>query len=153
MENENTSVNDLNSSNNELKISDKSAEYLSETEKWTKFLSITGFVFVGLIVIMAFFAGSIFSQFPFGQENNYGGAMSLLFTVGYLLLAALYFFPIWYLFKFSKSIKEAIIRKNSEELEVAFSNHKSFFKFIGIVMAIVLGFYAIGLLFSVLAIF
>jgi hypothetical protein len=56
-------------------------------------------------------------------------------------MAALYFFPTWYLFKFSKSIKEAIRHKSNQELELALENHKSFFKFMGMLMVIVLAIY------------
>jgi len=152
MENQSTSINNPDASGNELSISRKSAAYLSETEKWTKFLSIVGFAFVGIIVIIALFASSIFSSVPFGQNSGMGGSMGFVFSGIYFVMAALYFFPIWYLYKFSTNIKDAIQSKSSEQLELALSNQKSFFKFIGIFTVVVLVFYGIGLLIAVLGI-
>ncbi len=153
MENQNTPMDNPQTPGNELIISKKSEEYLNETEQWTKFLSIVGFVFVGLIVIMALFASTIFSSVPFGPENKMGGVMGFLFSGIYLLMGALYFFPTWYLFKFSKSLKEAIRFKNNEELEVALSNHKSFYKFLGVFTVIMLAIYGIAFLIGILGIF
>ncbi|HET8858383.1 DUF5362 family protein [Marivirga sp.] len=152
MDNQNTPSGDSQTNNNELVISEQSRKYLNETETWTKFLSIVGFVFVGIIVIVALFAGTMISSIPFGTENNLGKGMSFLISGLYFLMAAVYFFPIWYLFKFSKSIKEAIRYKNNEELEMAFSNQKSFYKFIGIFTVVVLVIYGFGLLIALMGI-
>lgn len=123
---------------NELTISKQSEAYLNETEQWTEFLSIVGFVAIGIIILVVFFASSILSTVPFGQDNNFGGGMALVFSEAYFFMAALYFFSTWYLYKFSKSMREAIQFKKSEELENALRNHKSFFKFIGMFTIIVL---------------
>ena len=50
-----------------LTISIEAINSLTETAKWTKFLSILGFIFIGLIVVMAFFAGSMMSFLPTQQ--------------------------------------------------------------------------------------
>ena len=39
-------------------LSDESEAFLKETAKWGYFLSILGFVFIGIIVLMAFFIGA-----------------------------------------------------------------------------------------------
>jgi hypothetical protein len=78
MENQDTSLSNAESPSNELIISKKSENYLNETERWTKFLSIVGFVLVGIMVIVALFASSIFSAIPFDQDNNFGGGMGFL---------------------------------------------------------------------------
>ncbi len=77
-----------------------------------------------------------------------GGAF---LTVLYLAMAVLYFFPIYYLFQFSSKIKAALQTQSSELLEQAFSNLKSHYKFMGILLIIVLGLYAIALIFGGLA--
>lgn len=102
---------------------------------------------------MALFAGSIFSSVPFGTESKMGGVMGFVFSGIYFLMGAIYFFPTWYLFKFSKSLKEAIRNKNNEELEVALSNHKSFYKFLGVFTVIMLAIYGIAFLIGILGIF
>jgi hypothetical protein len=69
-------------------------------------------------------------------------------TVFYLLVALLYFFPVYYLFQFSVKMKAALAQQSSELLQQAFENLKSHYKFMGILMIVVLGFYVIILAFA-----
>ena len=141
MEDKNTRKESTESAETELSISESSINYLKETSKWTKFLSIVGFVFIGLIVIMALFAGSIFSSLPAGQGNNMPQGFGFLFGFIYLLIGLLYFFPTWYLFNFSKKLKLALIEGSNEALNNSLSNQKSFYKFWGILMIVMISIY------------
>lgn len=127
-----------NEQNEGMHLTRPSMLSLNETGNWGRFLSILGFCFVGLMLIISLFAGSIFSamddQIPFP---------TIFITVLYVFLAAVYFFPIYYLFKFSTKIKSALINKDSQQLDDAFKNLKSHYKFIGILAAVVLILYAL----------
>lgn len=125
-----------------LTISKEAINSLTETAKWTKFLSILGFIFIGLIVVMAFFAGSMMSFLPTQQIDQMPNSLGFLFTVIYLLMALLYFFPTKYLWNFSQMIKSALANQNEEELDAALSNQKSFYKFFGILIIVFLSIYA-----------
>ena len=134
---------------NDLSLTTGAKVFLKESASWTKFISIVGFVFLGLIVIVALFAGSFLSA---AMESSGMAMMGGAFlTVLYLAMAALYFFPIYYLFQFSAKMKAAIREQSSELLEQAFKNLKSHYKFMGILLIIVLGFYALALIFGGLA--
>jgi hypothetical protein len=89
------------------------------------------------MVIAGFFVGSMLASL--GQENPLGGSIGII----YVALGALYFFPALYLFKYSTKLKRALATKNAEELAAAFENEKSMFKFMGILMVILLGTYAL----------
>lgn len=134
---------------NELTLTTGSKMFLKESAGWTKFISIVGFVFLGILVIVALFAGSIIgaAMQSSGMEMM-GGAF---ITVLYLAMAVLYFFPIYYLFQFSSKMKAALAQQSSALLEEAFSNLKSHYKFMGILLVIVLAIYAIALVFGGLA--
>ena len=69
----------------------------------------------------------------------------------YILVALIYFFPVLYLFKFGSNLKSALARRDSKSLETAFENLKSHYKFIGIMAIIVLSFYALAILFGLMA--
>ena len=90
----------------ELHLNDSAKGFLRETAKWAYFLSILGYIMVGFIVVAAIFAGAIFTtighMMPVEQMGMFSSAFGIIMTVVYLLLAALYFFPIYYL---NKSIK------------------------------------------------
>ena len=135
-----------------LVVDEVAKNFLGETAKWGRFLAILGFVGVGLFVLLAFvmlFMGTAFIDVP-GTENN---SMGILFggfgAVIYLLLAVLYFFPARYLYRFSEKTKQAIATNDTPALTEALGNLKSLYKFFGILAAIFVGFYALGLLLTV----
>ena len=137
-----------------LQIDDVSAGYLKETAKWGKFLSIVGFVVTGLIVLVALFAGSLFAKLGELSANRQSAlpeGLSFIITIIYLAIAILYFFPCFYLFKFSNKAKLAIELNEQVSLNEAFGNLKSCFKFIGITTIIILAVYALVLLATVIA--
>jgi len=132
-----------------LLITDESRMYLAETAKWAKFLAIVGFVFTALIVVLGVFFGSIMgammSGFP--EESGsvamggLGGAMGFF----YVIMGLIYFFPCYYLYKFATRAKLALANNDTDALTDALANHKSVYKFMGILMIIVLAFYVLGI--------
>lgn len=138
MENENIIDSGSSFSNGQLTVSPIASDYLSETGKWGKFLAILGFCFVGLIILAGLFAGTLFSAM--GTPMPVPG-----FLVGliYVLIGLFYFFPVYYLFKFSSQVRGALMSKNSQELDLAFENLKSHYKFIGIFTIVILCIYVL----------
>ncbi len=128
--------------NFELELTDNAKAFLRETARWAKFLSIVGFVFLGLFVLLALSISSILSNIPYPGMMELR-MMSGTLTVTYLLIAALYFFPTYYLFRFATKTIKAIDNYDSGLLTDGLENLKSTFKFMGILMAIVIGLYAL----------
>ena len=126
--------------------------YLSEAAKWARFLGIVGFVFVGFMVIGAVFMGTFMnfmgrSQMPESGDNPFASGAASLAMAGYiLLLALLYFFPSLYLYQFGLKTQNALRQNEQFDLTAAFARLKSFFKFFGILTAIILVLYGAGLL-------
>jgi hypothetical protein len=147
--------------NYELQLLPLAQNFLRETAKWAKFISIIGFILIGLYVILAlvmFTTGAAIGSSPeqieamqgvegFGQNAEMLGKIGGV-TLGiiYLLAALLYFFPIMYLFRFATKAKFALDNKNSEALVSSFENLKSHYKFIGILMIIGLVFMILGMI-------
>lgn len=112
----------------ELILDVKSQVFLTEIRKWSMFLAILGFIFLGLLVLIGLFiglAGSFFGSYLGGIERF------LIFFV-YIIIGVLYFFPIYYLLKFSVNMKKALDQSEQKGLTVAFEYLKSHYKFIGI---------------------
>ena len=129
---------------------------LLETAKWTKFLAILGFIAVGILVLIGIFYGTIISFIgstsTFSQASSLGSfAFGGFFTIIYILIALLYFFPAKYLYNFSVKLKNAIHSSNQSMLSDAFFNLKSHYKYIGILMIILLAFYAVIFIFMLIA--
>jgi hypothetical protein len=64
-------------------------------------------------------------------------------TIVYLLFAVLFFFPCFYLYKFSAKMQIAIKSVNQENFDDSLMNLKSIFKFYGIMTIIFLSIYAL----------
>lgn len=132
----------------EIQLNDSAKGFLKEIAKWSYFLSILGFIGIGFIVLAAFFAGAFFAFIGnLTQEtHNLGWIGGSFVSVIYLTIAAIYFFPIYYLYTFSSKLKIALKNNDSEILANAFENLKSHYKYIGIAALIMLSFYALILL-------
>lgn len=116
--------------------------YLMETSKWANFLAILGFIGIGLMIIIGIvimFGVSIFSKLSAASIPM--GFMGFI----YIIIAAIYFFPVNYLYTFSKEIKLGIMAKDTFTITSGFKNLKSLFKFIGIFAIIVMSIYALAL--------
>ncbi len=128
--------------------------YLDETRKWALFLSIIGFIGIILMVGMGLFfsvimssMGSLFADqagFPFPM----GGA---LFGFIYIVIAAFYFFPVYYNYKFAVNTKNAILKQDSNEIAAAFGNLKSLYKFMGILTIVVISIYVLAIIGMIVA--
>lgn len=134
----------------ELQLTESAKTFIRETAKWAKFLSILGFISIGFMVLAAlamFVMGGTIASMTSSPIGALGGAMA---GILYLLVALLYFFPIRYLYMFSSKMKKAFESNNSQEMTNAFENLKSHYKFIGILMIILLSFYALVFFIAIL---
>lgn len=131
----------------ELQLNESAKGFLKEAAKWAYFLSILGYIGIGLIVLAAIFAGTLFgfigNMMPLEQMGMFSSAFGIFITVVYLLIAALYFFPIYYLNRFASNLRAAFRDNDSETLAKSFEYLKSHYKFIGILAVIMLCFYAL----------
>ena len=128
--------------NSNLQLTEESKSFLKETAKWAHFLSILGFIGVGIMVLIAFFVGTIFSNLGLSGER-FGMIEGGLITVIYLFLAAIYFFPVYYLFQFSSKAKLAFSSTDNEKLTASFEYLKSHYKFMGILVLVFFSLYGI----------
>ena len=141
-----------------LSIDPAAKLHLSEAARWARFLSIVGFVIIGLIVLVGIFAGSIMGTMmgnvgagnELGNPRVTGGIMGSLLVIIYILAAALYFFPCLFLYRFATKMKTALAADDQETLNTSFQNLKKLLRFMGIMTIIVLAFYAIILVFGLL---
>ncbi|WP_237588861.1 hypothetical protein [Polaribacter sargassicola] len=133
----------------QLTLTSASKSFLKETAKWAKFLAVLGFIFIGLMVVFAIFSTTIFdlaSKMQEGVPANLG----LIMTAVYLVLAFIYFFPVYYLLQFSNKMKKALLSKDDEILAKAFQMLKSHYKFIGVFTIITISLYILLIVVSVL---
>ncbi|MGJ8761964.1 MAG: DUF5362 family protein [Polaribacter sp.] len=126
----------------QLTITKASKNFLKETAKWAKFLSIIGFILIAIMLVFAVFATTIF-ELAGKMQPGMPASLGLTMTVTYLVLAIIYFFPVYYLLQFSNKMKTALFTKNDETLAKAFEMLKSHYKFIGVFTIITMSLYAL----------
>lgn len=128
----------------ETGLNERSKAYLLETTRWTKFLAIIGFIFLGLFLIVAIALmtmGSVLSSQLAGMGSNFGNYMGIGMGLIYILIIALYIYPIVCLMQFSSKMKRGIHTNDSEMISEGFRCQKNMFKFIGIFTIVLLSFY------------
>ena len=132
----------------ELQIDQPVSGYLRETAKWAKFLAIVGFVFCGLLAVAAIFAGSLMAT-ALGSTGSEGGMPAVFLTTLYLAGALIYFFPCLFLLHFANKMQRALRQNDQFLLTDSFKNLKSCYKYMGILMIIVLSLYIVGIMAAV----
>lgn len=137
-----------------LTIDEEAKAQLLETVRWTKFIAIMGFVFLGLLVIFGLFASAGISMMSemsgVSGMRGLGGALGVGMMIVYLLVGLLNFFPTYYLYKYSVLIKPAIHSGNQEQFNLALSYQRRMYKFIGVLFLIVVAIYAIMFIFMII---
>ncbi|HYH14004.1 MAG TPA: DUF5362 family protein [Flavisolibacter sp.] len=133
-----------------LSIDPVTKAHLSETARWARFLSIIGFIFLGIMIL----AGVSLSLFVGRPLDTYGGSSVFdAFSVGmaffYLILAVLWFFPLLFLFRFATRMKTALNSNDQNALNIALQNLKICFRYVGVITIIVLALYALAIVFAI----
>lgn len=131
------------SENNKIEIGPETIKNLNATRKWTMFLSILGFIFLGVLIVVGVVTSTFLNAFK-SKEVNLGIPESLMLVL-FITIAALYFFPVFFLFRFSKNIRDAIQKRSAVMLDKAFKNLRIYFTYIGIMVIIVLSIYFVVL--------
>jgi hypothetical protein len=138
---------------NQSGLSNIDKDYLLTAAKWSRFLGIVGCVMSGLVAILAFFITTLMNTMTAMQgvnTNAIGSGVGAFMTIFYLGMAALGFVYALYMYQFGTKTKAAILSNDSELLTEGFKNLKSMFRFSGILTAIVLSFYGLILIFSLI---
>ena len=134
----------------DLQLDQQATTYLSESARWARFLSVLGFIMCALLILAGVFLGSVVSTAlsgSMGAGSYFGGTF---FTMLYVVIALIYFFPCLYLFQFGSKMRTALRNNDQELLSLSLKNLKSCFKFFGILAIIVLGLYALALVAAII---
>lgn len=133
-----------------LVLDSEAQSYLREAGKWAIFLGILGFIFCGIILIVALFAGAILAtvmqrlpSYPMNGGVAAGGVLGAFVTGFYILIDVVYFFFSLYLYQFGDRIKKGVVFSDSGRVTAALRKLKSFFKLWGITTIVVLALYAL----------
>lgn len=121
---------------------------LRTSANWGIFLAIMGFIGIGFMALagIGMVVASFVGNLPGGPEISSIGFIAIF----YLILAAIYFFPVFYLWKFCQTTKQALISQSSDQLEIALVNQAKMYKWSGIMVIAVIGLYIVFIIGMVL---
>ena len=126
--------------------------YLKGASPWLRFIGILGFIGAGTIALWGVFffavgliSGGAWTQIPgidtiADISGDLGGVFAVLTGLLTIGLAALAFFPARYTYRFGAKIRVYLREGREQDLELAFKNNKSLWKFLGIICIIQLAF-------------
>lgn len=123
--------------NQKIELTTDSIQSLDTIWRWASFFSILGFIFIALIVIAGIVMSVVFSTLDTGMGAGFGTIIMVI----YIVLGAVYFYPILLLFKFSSWTKKAIRNSSSLDFSLALKNLKGHFQYIGIMTIVLFALY------------
>jgi hypothetical protein len=134
----------------ELQLDQPSINYLSEAARWCRFLSIIGFIYCGFMVIFGLFFSTVMKMMPTVGDTGMSAVGTSFLGVFIIIISLIMFFPALYLWNFSSKIRKAFSNNDQPLLTESLKNLKSFFKFYGIILIVVLSFYALALIAAII---
>lgn len=129
-----------------VEITEESLKNLNISRKWSMFIAIIGFIFLGLIIIIGILTSTFLFAFKPGEANSEIPGIGIL--AAFIILIIGYFLPVFFLYRFSKNIDHAVQTREKKELNKAFKNLKLYFVYMGVFFIIVLLLYIIALIIS-----
>jgi hypothetical protein len=127
------------------------ARYLKEASPWLRFIGVLsfigcGFMFLGGIVFLIMTAA--LPDFAGDFEELGGGIGSAVYIVSGVLM----FLPARFTYNFGAKIRNYLRTNSEDDLEQAFKNNKSLWKFYGILYIVCLALVPVGIVIAVIAV-
>jgi hypothetical protein len=124
-------------------------KHLNDASPWLRFVGIVGYINSAMI----FFSGILMSIGVSASRANIDIFASSNFPIGvfsllYIPMGVLFFFPSYFTYNFGKRIRNFKFNNLSQELELAFKNNKSLWKFYGILYIVFLAFIPVTIVIS-----
>ncbi|MBY0486791.1 MAG: hypothetical protein K2P85_06355 [Flavobacteriaceae bacterium] len=122
-----------------LELNEQAIDALRVSAKWSMFLAIMGFVGIVFMIFGAIFMSSVMSMIP--QTPGPFGNLRGFISIFYIAMAALYFAPIYYLYKYASDMKNALLSSSSDLVATALGYLKSHHKYLGVSIIILISLY------------
>ena len=115
-------------------LSQHAMEMLRQTKPWTRFVSIMMFIGAGFMILGGVGMMAVGATMGFGRRSPVPAALGFV----YLALGLLYFIPAMFLTRFSNSVGNLMRTNRTSDLELALQGQKSFWKFTGIMVIVMI---------------
>jgi hypothetical protein len=118
-------------------VPDEVVEPLRRTKGWVTFLAVVGFIGTGFMILGALFMVGAGKAIP---------GMPAWLGLFYLVAAAIYVAPSVLLLRYGSAITRLVRDPRMEQLTFALDRQRSFWKLVGVMVAVLVALYPIGLI-------
>ena len=122
-----------------IEIGPETLKHLNTLGKWTMFLAVSGFIFLGLIVTLGLITGTFLTAFS--NSDKIPGMPDALLYAAFITVTLIIFFPILFLFRFSKHMTKAVMTLDRKEMHIALKYLKRYFIYIGVLLIVIISAY------------
>jgi SNF family Na+-dependent transporter len=132
--------------NSIIEVTPITEKNLNASRKWAMFLAVVGFIVLGLMIFLGIITGAFLSAFK--SEDVTLGIQENIIAVMFIVFLLIYFLLVLYLFRFSKSARDAIQNHDRKKLEKTFRYLRKFFTLAGILVISIILVYLLILIIS-----
>jgi hypothetical protein len=122
-------------------VTDLTVEMLRQTRPWVLFISVMSFIGSAFMLL----GGVAMLLMGLAMPSGRGPNMAIL-SVFYIPMAFLYVYPALKLWSYGSSIAKVVVSRAPADLEQALAHQKSFWKFVGISMLVLIGLYVVAII-------
>jgi hypothetical protein len=132
-------------------LSATSRGYLKEASPWLSFMGILGFVGAGFMAFVGLIMMIVMPFIPKADLGSSSWASGLIGGIGilYIAIGVLYFFPARFMYSFGAKLRDFGQSGADTDLELALRNNKSYWKFQGIMMIVLLALIPVAIIVSI----
>jgi hypothetical protein len=140
-----------------LSIDPVTKAHLSDTARWARFLAVFGIIMLFAFMIITLLGVTMFADqsvgiFPDGSSSTQiSNAAKISMVVSAVVITVVTFFPLLFLLRFASRMRRALAANDQQNLNESFLNLKIYFRYLGIVVIIVLVVYLLIFIIGVLA--
>jgi hypothetical protein len=119
-------------------VTPRTIELLRQTRPWVWFLGV-----LGILGSVLMFCGSGFMFFGAGGVGGGPGNPLAFIAVIYVIMALFYIVPSLMLIRYGQRISNLMAERSTYRLEMAIEAQRSFWRFLGIVIAVMIAIYLV----------
>ncbi|MCU0794564.1 MAG: hypothetical protein MUF31_01370 [Akkermansiaceae bacterium] len=132
-----------------LNIDPSCLEALRGTRPWVRFCSVIGFIGSGFMILGAVFMvlSTVFASSMASSSGSSVGTAALMVPLAliYVVFALLYIYPSLKLWQYGTHISTLLASGSMIDLAAALHCQRAFWKFVGIMIATIIGLYIVGI--------
>jgi hypothetical protein len=128
--------------------------YLRGASPWLRFIGVLTYIGSGLMVVAGLVMMVVLpglDEVSFSWMEGWGRALEGVLGLVYIIAGVIIFFPARFTYNFGAKIRTYLQNNTEQELELAFKNNKSLWKFYGILSIVYLSIIPITLVIGIIA--